>query len=79
MSASLLETGSETGLSVKAVMARGGNSSRALAVAVGRPRASPAFLVGSALHGFAHLGSNSNNKEWRFFGGQNGLSSIIPI
>jgi hypothetical protein len=31
------------------------------------------------LHGFAHLGSTSNNKEWRFFGGQKGLSSMIPI
>jgi hypothetical protein len=35
--------------------------------------------INLGLHGFAHLGSTSNNKEWRFFGGQKGLSSMIPI
>ena len=79
MFAILLETGSETGLSVKAVMTRGGNSSRALAIAVERSRASLSVLLAPPLHGFAHLGSNSNNKEWRFFGGLKGLSSMIPI
>ncbi|PZR84358.1 MAG: hypothetical protein DLM68_12945 [Hyphomicrobiales bacterium] len=58
---------------------RGGNSSRALVVAGGRPRASPLFVLVPPLHGFAHLGSNSNDKEWRFFGGQMGISNMIPI
>jgi hypothetical protein len=79
MFAILLETGSETGIRRARRQDARGNSSPALAVVIGRPRASPSFLLAPPLLGFAHLGSNSSNKEWRFLGGQKGLSSMIAI
>jgi hypothetical protein len=55
MSAILLETGSKLDFSAHAIV-------------VGCPRTSPAFLLAPPLHGFTHLGSIPNHKEWRFFG-----------
>jgi hypothetical protein len=68
MFAILLETGSETGL-FRARHCR-------LPAHFSIPRK---LGLNLGLHGFAHLGSTSNYKEWRFFGGQKGLSSMIPI
>jgi len=72
MSAILLKPAPELDSSAPAVMPRDGGSTRELAVAAGRPRFSR-VPVGFALHGFTHLRSTSNHKEWRFFGDQRSL------
>jgi hypothetical protein len=75
MFAILLETGSETGL----FRACRYDSRRRFRRAPARFSIPMNLGMNLGLHGFAHLGSTSNHKEWRFFGGQKGLSSMIPI
>jgi hypothetical protein len=69
MFAILLETGSETGL-FRASRCRWLPAHVSIPMNLG---------LNLGLHGFAHLDSTSNYKEWRFFGGQKGLSSMFRI